>query len=129
MVLLSGISNPDVPIPAAARMRALSLGSYLIRPGTTLVQANELSLHAAGIDISAFNSLIASIKAARHDIRTILFSSTVRCRRTVLTRVEKDRSNACSEILFHLKERYAGITEYDGMEEGLHNRHTQKERV
>ncbi|TYB34714.1 DNA methyltransferase [Flexistipes sinusarabici] len=36
--------------------------------GTTLVQANELGLHAVGVDVSAFNSLISNIKTSRHDL-------------------------------------------------------------
>ena len=39
--------------------------------GTTLVQANELGLHAVGIDISLFNSIIANIKVKEHDIDLI----------------------------------------------------------
>jgi len=33
--------------------------------GTTLVQANELGIHAIGIDISIFNALISNIKTAK----------------------------------------------------------------
>lgn len=33
--------------------------------GTTMVQANELGMHAIGIDISAFNSLIANVKVGK----------------------------------------------------------------
>lgn len=33
--------------------------------GTTMVQANELGMHAIGIDISVFNSLIANIKVGK----------------------------------------------------------------
>jgi len=36
--------------------------------GTTLVQACELGIHAVGIDISAFNTLIGSCKLARYNI-------------------------------------------------------------
>tara|TARA_R110001599_G_scaffold150929_2_gene335238 strand:- start:102655 stop:104235 length:1581 start_codon:yes stop_codon:yes gene_type:complete len=36
--------------------------------GTTLVQANELGLHAIGIDVSAFNSLIGNSKVAIYDL-------------------------------------------------------------
>ncbi len=32
--------------------------------GTTLVQANELGMHAVGVDVSAFNSLICKLKLA-----------------------------------------------------------------
>jgi hypothetical protein len=35
--------------------------------GTTLVQANELGMHAVGIDISAFNALISNVKVGRYD--------------------------------------------------------------
>ncbi|MDE0185513.1 MAG: DNA methyltransferase [Candidatus Poribacteria bacterium] len=36
--------------------------------GTTLVQANELGMHAIGIDISAFNTLISNIKIEKHSL-------------------------------------------------------------
>lgn len=35
--------------------------------GTTLVQANELGMHAIGMDISAFNALISNIKIGKYD--------------------------------------------------------------
>ena len=40
--------------------------------GTTLVQANELGIHAIGIDVSYFNSLIANVKVEKHNIPLIL---------------------------------------------------------
>lgn len=39
--------------------------------GTTLVQANELGIHAVGIDISAFNTLISNVKIGKHDLPSI----------------------------------------------------------
>ncbi|MBC7190103.1 site-specific DNA-methyltransferase [Candidatus Aerophobetes bacterium] len=39
--------------------------------GTTLVQANELGIHAVGIDVSYFNSLISNIKIKKHEISKI----------------------------------------------------------
>lgn len=36
--------------------------------GTTLVQANELGLHAIGIDISAFNTMISNCKILKYDL-------------------------------------------------------------
>lgn len=36
--------------------------------GTTLVQANELGLHAIGIDVSFFNSLITNVKVGKHNL-------------------------------------------------------------
>ncbi|WP_218837856.1 DNA methyltransferase [Candidatus Methanoperedens nitratireducens] len=35
--------------------------------GTTIVQANELGMHAIGIDVSAFNSLICNAKIGKYD--------------------------------------------------------------
>src|SRR5690554_5502132 len=37
--------------------------------GTTMVQAGELGMHAVGIDISAFNTLIANVKVSRPDFQ------------------------------------------------------------
>jgi len=39
--------------------------------GTTMVQACELGIHAIGIDISAFNTLIGNSKVAKYDIADI----------------------------------------------------------
>lgn len=39
--------------------------------GTTLVQANELGMHAIGIDISTFNSLISNTKIGKHDLENL----------------------------------------------------------
>lgn len=39
--------------------------------GTTLVQACELEIHAVGIDISAFNALIANCKTAKYDLNDV----------------------------------------------------------
>lgn len=36
--------------------------------GTTLVQANELGMHAVGIDVSSFNALISNIKIDNYDL-------------------------------------------------------------
>ncbi len=36
--------------------------------GTTLVQANELGIHAIGIDISAFNVMISNVKIEKHNL-------------------------------------------------------------
>jgi hypothetical protein len=35
--------------------------------GTTIVQANELGMHAIGIDVSAFNALICNVKIRKYD--------------------------------------------------------------
>jgi len=36
--------------------------------GTTMIQASELGMHAIGIDVSAFNSMIGNCKVAKYDI-------------------------------------------------------------
>ncbi|MCK4352069.1 site-specific DNA-methyltransferase [candidate division WOR-3 bacterium] len=47
--------------------------------GTALVQANELGLHAIGIDISPFNVLISNVKIAKYDLpelRRVIYNIT-----------------------------------------------------
>ncbi|KAA6321051.1 hypothetical protein EZS27_029254 [termite gut metagenome] len=39
--------------------------------GTTMVQANELGMHAIGIDVSAFNTLIDNCKVMKYDLNDI----------------------------------------------------------
>lgn len=39
--------------------------------GTTLVQSNELGIHAIGLDISLFNALISNVKVHKHDLLDI----------------------------------------------------------
>jgi len=36
--------------------------------GTTLVQANELGMHAVGVDVSAFNSLMSNVKVGEYNL-------------------------------------------------------------
>jgi len=39
--------------------------------GTTLVQANELGIHAIGIDVSVFNSLMTNCKVTKYEISNV----------------------------------------------------------
>lgn len=39
--------------------------------GTTLIQANELGMHAIGVDVSEFNTLISNIKIEQHNLLNI----------------------------------------------------------
>lgn len=41
--------------------------------GTTLVQANELGIHAIGIDISAFNVMISNAKIGKYDLTELRY--------------------------------------------------------
>ncbi len=42
--------------------------------GTTLVQANELGMHAIGIDISSFNVMISNVKTAKHNFSELSYA-------------------------------------------------------
>lgn len=47
------------------------VGDPFVGSGTTLVQANELGIHAFGCDISAFNALLARVKTARYRVEAV----------------------------------------------------------
>ena len=70
--------------------------------GTTLVQANELGLHAIGIDISEFNALISNVKTAKHNIS--LLANAIRELTRKLETFQKGRKNVSFEedLLFEL---------------------------
>ncbi|MCX7797362.1 MAG: site-specific DNA-methyltransferase [Melioribacter sp.] len=63
--------------------------------GTTLVQANELGLHAIGIDISAFNVLISEVKVEKHNL--ILLAETIEELTFKLKEFQKDKNNISFE--------------------------------
>ena len=73
--------------------------------GTTLVQANELGIHALGIDISKFNALISNIKTGEHDTYALV-AETRRITEALKNFVankqngifEKELTNALSEF-------------------------------
>lgn len=62
--------------------------------GTTLVQANELGLHAIGLDISLFNSMIANTKIEKHEI-----SSVTEATRELTSKLE-DFQEGRSNVIF-----------------------------
>ena len=63
--------------------------------GTTLVQANELGIHAIGIDISAFNAMLSNAKVSKHDIQKL--KSTVQQITLKLYDYQKNRPNIIFE--------------------------------
>lgn len=63
--------------------------------GTTLVQANELGIHAIGIDISSFNVLISNVKVEKHNL--ILIEDTIHKLNSKLKDFQKDKSNIIFE--------------------------------
>jgi len=74
--------------------------------GTTLVQANELSIHAIGIDVSAFNALIGNVKVSEVDVID-LYQETVK-----ITQSLKKFVASASYIQFE-KELSEFLTYYD----------------
>lgn len=58
--------------------------------GTTMVEANELGMHAIGIDISTFNALIDNCKVAKYDL------SKVQQEIDAITRKLKDFIGQCN---------------------------------
>jgi len=83
--------------------------------GTTLVQANELGLHAVGIDISAFNAMISNVKIAKHNF--IKIQEAIRKLTAELENFQKDRNNVKFEEhllmeLSHFNEKYFPSPDY-----------------
>lgn len=59
--------------------------------GTTLIQANELGIHAIGVDVSAFNSQISNSKIKKYDIKDVeTFANHISEK---LSQFLKDRNN------------------------------------
>lgn len=71
--------------------------------GTTLVQANELGMHAIGIDISTFNILISEVKVEKHNL--ILLSETIHKITSKLKEFQKSKNYIIFEE--HLLEQLA----------------------
>lgn len=63
--------------------------------GTTLVQANELGIHAIGIDISSFNALISNVKIGKHNI--IKLEELIKSLTEKLIKFENARKNVIFE--------------------------------
>jgi len=63
--------------------------------GTTLVQANELGMHAIGIDISSFNVLISNVKIEKHDL--VLIEDAIHSLNLKLKEFQKDKNNIIFE--------------------------------
>ena len=82
-------------------------GDILLDPfcgsGTTLVQANELGMHAVGLDISAFNCLISNVKVGEVDFQD-LYTELKRITDSLKHFISQN-TNACfeAELLDELK--------------------------
>jgi tRNA G37 N-methylase Trm5 len=71
--------------------------------GTTLVQCNELGMHAIGIDISAFNSLISNIKVENHKLQDIAINLQNITKELEKFQIGKNNSKFEEELLYELK--------------------------
>jgi DNA modification methylase len=63
--------------------------------GTTLVQANELGIHAIGIDVSPFNVLISNVKVEKHNLA--LLENTIRKLNLKLKKFQSAKNNLSFE--------------------------------
>jgi len=71
--------------------------------GTTLVQCNELGMHAIGIDISAFNSLISNIKIENHNLQDIAINLQNITKELKKFQIGKNNTKFEEELLYELK--------------------------
>ncbi len=63
--------------------------------GTTLVQANELGMHAIGIDISSFNAMMSNVKVEKHNFS--LLAESIHNLTIKLKEFQKTKNNIAFE--------------------------------
>lgn len=83
--------------------------------GTTLVQANELGMNAVGIDISAFNSLISTVKVLKYDLNDIqktVDNLTKKLKEFLFTKRNTEFENALLEELKQFNNKYFPSPEF-----------------
>lgn len=83
--------------------------------GTTLVQANELGIHAIGIDVSSFNSLISNCKIAKYNLIELkqqidIITSKLKIFLSDSKTLAFD--NALIQILYEYNNKYFPVPEY-----------------
>lgn len=71
--------------------------------GTTLVQANELGMHAIGIDVSAFNAFISNAKVNKYDLNDLYLHAQEISKRLNEFLSERNNLSFEEELLVELK--------------------------
>ena len=83
--------------------------------GTTMVQANELGIHAIGVDVSVFNSLISNVKIGKvdfEDLKTELKNITVSLKEFISKNNNSQFENELLEELNIFNKKYFPSPEY-----------------
>lgn len=83
--------------------------------GTTLVQCSELGMHAIGIDISAFNTLIGNCKIRKHDLADLKLHAariTYALKTFVSSSNIPEFESKLTEMLFDFNSKYFPVPEY-----------------
>jgi len=71
--------------------------------GTTLVQCNELGMHAIGVDVSAFNSLISNMKIENHNLQDVAINLQNITKELKKFQIGKNNTKFEEELLYELK--------------------------
>ncbi len=83
--------------------------------GTTLVQCNELGMHAIGIDISSFNSLICNCKISKYnliDLDSAIKKITIKLKSYISQTNILEFENKLTEELYNFNNKYFPVPEY-----------------
>lgn len=83
--------------------------------GTTLVQANELGMHAIGIDVSHFNALISNCKLTQYNLNELCLHINTITKDLVHFLSEsrtQEFDERLAEILYKVNKRFFPVPEY-----------------
>lgn len=83
--------------------------------GTTLVQANELGMHAIGIDISSFNTLISNCKVIKYnliDVKSEIDKITHKLRLYLSNSRKIEFDDKLNKALYDFNNEYFPVPEY-----------------
>lgn len=83
--------------------------------GTTLVQANELNIHAVGVDVSSFNAMISNLKLCRislHELQDASYEVEKRIKRNAYGKIAREFEGALLEELSLYNQKYFPSPEF-----------------